>query len=63
MDVGDLVRVYEEDMKHELAFVTNIEAAYPADPHESDQAVTIMFSDGRGEIWYDWQLELVSENG
>ena len=63
MDVGDLVKVREEDRRSELAFVTDVKAAYPADPHESDQAVTIMFSDGRGEIWYDWQLELVSENG
>ena len=62
MDVGDLVRVSEEDMKHEMAFVTNIEAAYPADPHESDQAVTIMFADGQKQIWYDWQLELISES-
>ena len=63
MDVGDLVRVYEEDTKPELAFVTDIKAAYPADPYESDRAITIMFVDGQKQIWFDWQLELVSENG
>ena len=62
MDIGDLVRVCEEDVKHELAFVTDIKAAYPADPHESDRAITIMFVDGQRQIWLDWQLELVSES-
>tara|TARA_Y100000310_G_scaffold162991_1_gene162924 strand:- start:207 stop:404 length:198 start_codon:yes stop_codon:yes gene_type:complete len=65
MDVGDLVRVCGDGVlsKGELAFVTDIKAAYPSDPHESDRAVTVMFVDGQKQIWYDWQLELVSENG
>jgi len=46
----------------ELALVTEVEAAYPADPRvrENDLLVTILFSDGQGETWYDWQLELMS---
>ena len=70
MDIGDLVRVKatpEEKSKtipvvHELALVADLTAAFPADPYETDQAVTIIFADGHGEIWYDWQLELISES-
>jgi len=67
--IGDLVRVSPtmatrsgNPEEPELALVTEVEAAYPADPRvrENDLLVTILFSDGQGETWYDWQLELMS---
>ena len=69
MGIGDLVRVSPtmatrsgNPEEPELALVTEVEAAYPADPRvrENDLLVTILFSDGQGETWYDWQLELMS---
>ena len=67
MEIGDLVRVSPtmaarsgNPEEPELALVTEVEPAYPADPRENDLLVTILFSDGQGETWYDWQLELVS---
>ena len=66
MGIGDLVRVSPtmggplNPEEYELGLVTEVEAAYPADPHENDLLVTVVFSDGLGETWYDWQLELVS---
>ncbi len=67
MGVGDLVRVnpimgyrIHNPEVDELGLVTEVEAAYPADPLENDLLVTVVFSDGLGETWYDWQLELVS---
>ena len=67
MQIGDLVRVnpaagyrIHNPEVNELGLVTEVEAAYPADPLENDQLVTVVFSDGQGETWYDWQLELMS---
>jgi hypothetical protein len=62
VEIGDLVRMspsaglYEES---DLGLVTEVAAAYPADPLERDLLVTVLFSDGQ-ETWYDWQLELMS---
>ena len=67
MEIGDLVRMIStgdifpgDTEKSELGLVTELEPAYPADPHERDLLVTVLFSDGQGETWYDWQLELLS---
>ena len=67
MDIGDLVRVSPtmatrsgNPEESEFGLVTEVEAAYPADPLENDLLVTVVFSDGQGETWYDWQLELLS---
>jgi len=67
MGIGDLVRVdptfgyrIHNPEVDELGLVTEVEAAYPADPLENDLLVTVVFSDGLGETWYDWQLELMS---
>ena len=67
MQVGDLVRVRsrvgsssKRPAAPEFALVTEVEVAYPADPREHDLLVSVLFSDGQGETWYDWQLELVS---
>jgi len=69
MGIGDLVRVIPtgdispgDPEKSELGLVTEVEAAYPADPLENDLLVTVLFSDGQGEVWYDWQLDLVSSS-
>ena len=67
MEIGDLVRVIPtmairsiNPKESELGLVTEVEPAYPSDPLERDLLVTILFSDGQGETWYDWQLELMS---
>jgi len=67
VEIGDLVRVCPSmatrsgnPEEPELALVTEVEPAYPADPRENDLLVTVLFSDGLGETWYDWQLELMS---
>ena len=69
MDIGDLVRVsptlgyrLHDHEEQEFGLVTEVEAAYPADPLENDLLVTVVFSDGLGEIWHDWQLETISES-
>ena len=68
MDIGDLVRInpaygYRScGAERELGLVAEIKPAYPADPLENDLLVTVVFSDGLGEIWHDWQLELISES-
>ena len=66
MDIGDLVRVIPtmailpgDTEESDLGLVTEVAAAYPADPLERDLLVTVLFSDGQ-ETWYDWQLELMS---
>ena len=69
MGIGDLVRVSPtmatrsgNPEEPELGLVTEVEPAYPADPLECDLLVTILFSDGQGETWYDWQLDLISSS-
>ena len=69
MEIGDLVRVIPtmairsiNPEESELGLVTEVVPAYPADPLERDRLVTILFSDGQGEAWYDWQLDLISSS-
>jgi hypothetical protein len=50
----------EANMKM-LGIVSDIEAAWPSDPKETDLSVSVLYPDGREETWYDWQLEVISE--
>jgi hypothetical protein len=68
MKVGDLVRIHPNAAIRvgrpeiaELGIVTEMASAWPNDDRETDMSVHVLYSDGRDETWYDWQLETVSE--
>ena len=68
MKVGDLVRMHPTAADRvampeaaEIAVVVEVQSAWPNDEREADLLVSVSYSDGREETWYDWQLETVSE--
>ena len=46
----------------EMAFVTEVKESYSLDTSKIEKNVILMFFDGYQETWYDWQVELISEN-
>jgi len=69
--VGDLARVNTTRKDYygvivpvlsEMAFVTEVKESYSLDTSKIEKNVILMFFDGYQETWYDWQVELVSEN-
>jgi hypothetical protein len=67
LKVGDLVRMHptatdrSRCVSAEIAMVVEVQSAWPNDERETDLSVSVCYSDGREESWYDWQLETVSE--
>ena len=71
MKVGDLARVNTTRKDYygvivpvlsEMAFVTDIKEVYSLGTSKIEKNVILMFFDGYQETWYDWQVELISEN-
>ena len=71
MKVGDLARVNTTRKDYysvivpvmsEMAFVTEVKESYSLDTSKIEKNVILMFFDGYQETWYDWQVELISEN-
>ncbi len=68
MKVGDAVRMNPNAANRvgmpqaaNIALVVDVEPAWPSDPYEDTLRVVVSYPDGRGAVWFDWQLEVIAE--